>query len=300
MSGNERTIPVFYCEQLLANSQSFSPSAGKPRQAVANWQSSGLPIALLPFLPVTVDDLGRSHDPDYVRGVLDSKLPNGFGNELPEVARSLPWTTGSMLAAAREALLSGVACAPVSGFHHAHYDSGGGFCTFNGLTVTAVKLLADGLVQRVMILDCDQHFGDGTDQIIERLSLARSVENASFGRWFHAPAHASAYLARLEQIVARLSDFDLVLYQAGADVHVDDPLGGVLTTEQMVLRDQIVFEAAHRQEIPLAWNPAGGYQDPIERVLALHLNTMRACVDAYCDSGAIRRPKFQPRQTHID
>ncbi len=43
----DRTIPVFYCEQLLANSQSFSPSAGKPRQVVANWQAAGLPISLL-------------------------------------------------------------------------------------------------------------------------------------------------------------------------------------------------------------------------------------------------------------
>ncbi len=300
MSGIERSIPVFYCEQLLANSQSFSPSAGKPRQVVANWQAAGLPISLRPFSPVTVEELSLSHDPGYVRGVLDLQLPNGFGSELPEVARSLPWTNGSMLAAAREALLSGVACAPVSGFHHAHYDSGGGFCTFNGLTVTAAKLLADGLAKRVMILDCDQHFGDGTEQIIEQLSLGRSVENVSFGRWFHEPAHASAYLARLREIVARLPDFDLVLYQAGADVHVDDPLGGVLTTEQMVLRDRIVFEAARRHAIPLAWNLAGGYQDPIERVLALHLNTMRACVDAYCDSAAVRRPKSQPRQTDVE
>jgi acetoin utilization deacetylase AcuC-like enzyme len=193
-----------------------------------------------------------------------------------------------------------VACAPVSGFHHAHYDSGGGFCTFNGLTVTAAKLLAERLVQRVMILDCDQHFGDGSEQIIGRLSLDRSVENASFGRWFHKPAHATAYLTRLRGIVERLSDFDLVLYQAGADVHVDDPLGGVLTTEQMVLRDRIVFEAARRQAIPIAWNLAGGYQDPIEGVLALHLNTMRACVDAYCDAAAIRERNSQSRHLNVE
>jgi hypothetical protein len=68
----------------------------------------------------------------------------------------------------------------------------------------------------------------------------------------------------------------------------------------MVLRDRIVFEAARLHSIPLAWNLAGGYQDPIERVLALHLNTMRACVDTYCDSAAIRRPKSQPRQTDVE
>ena len=46
-----------------------------------------------------------------------------------------------MLSAAREALRCGaVAAAPCSGFHHAGYDKAEGFCTFNGLMVTACVL----------------------------------------------------------------------------------------------------------------------------------------------------------------
>ena len=63
MNNIEKMIPVFYCEQMLADSQSFSPSASKPGQVVAEWQSSGLPIAVLTFVPVTVEDLSHSHDP---------------------------------------------------------------------------------------------------------------------------------------------------------------------------------------------------------------------------------------------
>ena len=33
--------------------------------------------------------------------------------------------------------------------------------------------------------------------------------------------------------------------------------------------------------IPVAWNPAGGYQTPLRKVLDIHDNTMRACVAAY-------------------
>lgn len=70
---------------------------------------------------------------------------------------------------------------------------------------------------------------------------------------------------------------DLVLYQAGADTHVDDPMGGLLTTEQMRERDRGVFAATRALGIPVAWNLAGGYQvEPdgsIPRVIALHLNT---------------------------
>jgi acetoin utilization deacetylase AcuC-like enzyme len=272
-------------DDMVADSQSFSPSAAKPRPVLVRFLASGLPVSIRTFPPVTTEDLILSHDPTYVRGVLACELPNGFANLDSGVARSLPWTTGALLAAARAALNGGIACAPVSGFHHAHYDTGGGFCTFNGLTVTAQRLLTDGVVHRILILDCDQHFGDGTDDIIRRLGLAPLVENASFGRWFHSARDAAAYLTRLEQIVARFPEFDLILYQAGADVHVDDPLGGVLTTEQMVTRDRLVFQGAQRHRIPLAWNLAGGYQDPVDKVVQLHVNTLRECTVAYASSG---------------
>jgi acetoin utilization deacetylase AcuC-like enzyme len=283
----ENSIPVFYREEMLANSDSFSPSAAKPRHVVAAWTAALLPIRIDSYPAATLDELFRSHDPAYVHGVLSTELPNGFGNRRTDVARSLPWTTGAMLAAAREALRSGVACAPVSGFHHARYAAGGGFCTFNGLMVTASTLVSEGQVGRVMILDCDQHFGDGTEQILAQLGLEGTVENVSFGRWFGAPRDADAYLADLNHQVARFADFDLVLYQAGADVHVEDPLGGVLTTEEMIERDRIVFEAAHQAGVPIAWNLAGGYQEPLSRVVELHVNTMRRCAEVYCASTSL-------------
>lgn len=279
------SIPVFYSEHLLAESGSFSPSAGKPRHVVSAWKHAGLPITVSDISPASEMDLRLAHDPAYVRGVLGGKVSNGFGNTSRDVARSLPYTTGAMMAAARAALHGGCACAPVSGFHHAHYDSAGGYCTFNGLVITARKVLAEETARRVLILDCDMHYGDGTDQILERLDLTGTVSNVTFGRWFHQPTDAGAYLQRLRETVARFDSFDLVLYQAGADVHVDDPLGGVLTTDQMIERDQIVFAAARASETPIAWNLAGGYQEPLSKVVDLHVNTLRECVRAFAPSA---------------
>jgi acetoin utilization deacetylase AcuC-like enzyme len=80
-------------------------------------------------------------------------------------------------------------------------------------------------------------------------------------------------------LASRLGAFrpQLVLYQAGADPHIDDPLGGLLTTEQMRLRDRELLSMARELSIPLAWNLAGGYQverdGSIPRVVELHLNT---------------------------
>jgi acetoin utilization deacetylase AcuC-like enzyme len=276
-----KSIPVFYCENMLADSGSFSPSARKPQHVLAAWQNAALPIVVHPVAPASELELCLAHDPIYVQGVMSGRLPNGFGNTSPDVARSLPYTSGAMMAAARAALQDGCTCAPVSGFHHAHYDSAGGYCTFNGLIIAAQKLLGEGMVQRVLILDCDMHYGDGTDQIVERLRLSESITNATFGRWFHTPAQAGAYLRRLRDTVAHFESFDLILYQAGADVHVSDPLGGVLTTEQMTERDKIVFEGARASAIPIAWNLAGGYQEPVRKIVDLHINTLRECVRAF-------------------
>lgn len=275
-------IPVFYGERMVADADSFSPSAGKPALVVAAWREAGLPIAWHDVAPVSESELTAVHDAAYVRDVLACRRENGFGNRRGEVARSLPYTSGALLCAARHALEHGIACAPVSGFHHAHYDHGGGFCTFNGLMVAAVCLLRDAAVRRVMILDADMHYGDGTDDIVARLGLACCVDNVTLGRWYSTPDEAGEYLAAIEHASRRFAEFDLVLYQAGADVHVRDPLGGVLTTAQMRCRDAQVFDAARAAGVPLAWNLAGGYQSPVSRIVELHTQTLRECARAYC------------------
>jgi acetoin utilization deacetylase AcuC-like enzyme len=279
-------IPVEFSDAAIADNDSFSPSAGKPKEVVAAWQALDLPIELRPIIPVTVDELQAAHDRKFVENILSCRTENGFGNRSADIARSLPFTTGAMLCAARAALDGGIACAPVSGFHHANYASAGGFCTFNGLMVTALRLIADRKLRRILILDCDMHYGNGTDDIIGRLKLESTVENVSFGRWYATPAQGERYLEHLEREVRRIRDFDLVLYQAGADVHVADPLGGVLTTEQMGRREEIVFGAARAAGVPLAWNLAGGYQQPLSKVIDLHVQTMRVCARVYTTAKA--------------
>ncbi len=78
---------------------------------------------------------------------------------------------------------------------------------------------------------------------------------------------------------------DVIIYQAGADVHINDPYGRILTTEQMFVRDSSMFAIAKDLKIPLAWNLAGGYQidtdGSIQKVIELHLNTFRACQQIY-------------------
>lgn len=279
------TIPVFYSESMLADAHSFSPSAMKPRAVVESWGKLGVPIQLVAPPPVTADELCLAHAEEYVDGVLSGFIANGFGNRDRTVAASLLYTNGAMLAAARAALENGaVAVAPCSGFHHAGYDHGGGFCTFNGLMVTAQWLKSRRLVKRVGILDFDMHVGNGTDDIISRLGLDY-VRHYTAGASWHEASETDDFLDAINGIVEGMSDCDLILYQAGADPHVDDPLGGFLTTEQLNERDRRVFAAVRDRNIPIAWNLAGGYQrdeaGSIHPVLEIHDNTMRTCAQAF-------------------
>ncbi len=265
-------------EQSAEENSSFSPSAGKPAKFMAKVARSGCAFQLLHFEPVTREVLAQTHYPTFVNGVLDGKLPNGFGNTLKALAATMPFTTGSFVAAALEAFRSGeCVLSPTSGFHHADYKRGGAFCTFNGLVVAAQELRKAGAA-KVAIIDLDNHFGDGTAGLLELHKLEDFAGHYTFGGSCVQKADADGWLRMLPHILARFADADVWLVQLGADPYINDPLGGVLTTKQLYERDSIVFQSAKQYGLPVAWNLAGGYAANFGEVLQIHVNSIRACL----------------------
>ena len=122
-----------------------------------------------------------------------------------------------------------------------------------------------------------------SDDISARLGATWVSHYSAGARHENAP-DAKAFLRELPAIVRGMADCNVVLYQAGADPHVDDPLGGLLTTDELQTRDAIVFETLAERRVPVAWNLAGGYlRDPdgsIPKVLAIHENTLRVALGA--------------------
>ena len=266
---------VYYSPQMVGPEQSASPSAHKPAAVVESWLKLIPDLRVIAPQPVDLNDIALAHDRDWALDVLIGRADNGFPNRSLELAASLKHTNGAMLAAALAAKRHGIAIAPCSGFHHASWAMAADFCTFNGLMITARVLLEGGSASRVGILDADMHYGDGTDEIIAVLGESR-VQHYSVGEHFHQPADAARFLAELPELVDSFAGCDVLLYQAGADPHIDDPLGGWLTTEDLFRRDYAVFQQCRRHGIPVAWNLAGGYQKPLRKVLDIHDNTLRA------------------------
>lgn len=288
-----KKIKVIYSPKVVSESGSkISPSAGKPKLLAEKLQNDPT-IEFVEPEPITVEDILRCHDEGYVGDILSLRKPNGFGTRSQSVVDSLPWTNGAMYTAAKLAYQTKEpTCAIVAGFHHAGYkgfENLGYFCTFNGLMIAAMKLVeADGL-ERVSIVDCDMHWGNGTDDILKHIpnNQQHKYTNISFGKYFGNYDTAENYLLYFASVRQQLQAFkpDLIIYQSGADVHVDDPFGGILTEEQMYERDIRMFTIAKELNIPITWTLAGGYQKDKDGgcsyVLKLHMNTFDACRKVY-------------------
>lgn len=227
---------------------------------------------LVECLPATVAQLTRAHDLGYVMGILEGHIPNGFGKiggQSRAQRSQILAANGAMITAVRTALDGDgtePVFAPVSGFHHAHYADAKGYCTFNGLMIAIANARLHQQVPQVLIIDGDAHEGDGTDNIIDKLWLRDSVTNLTrLGRhtWYQ----------EIEMMLSRFP-WDLVLYQAGADAHEDDPYGeGYLNDDDWEARDRLVFQFCAKHRVPLVFNLAGGYGP---RTVELHRRTAKA------------------------
>lgn len=287
-----KKLRVFYNEnQVVENNQSFSPSAGKPKLLIEELQKPEntelfSQIELYSdFEPLKREDFYLAHDKTHVDDILELRKNNGFSNKLESVAKSLYWTNASFVRAAQYSLTSKQnSMSPTSGFHHAETDVAKGFCTFNGLMIAVEKLRQLKPNVKIGIVDFDAHYGDGTDEIIARKNLEDSVIHYTFGEFAEKLKTTKKFDSWLDNLTKNLHSYnfskcDILFYQAGADPFVNDPYGGFLTKEQMIVRDRKVFRFGKEVGVPIVWNLAGGYTKPISEVLEIHLNTFREYFD---------------------
>ena len=236
------------------------------------------------FEPYTAIDFEEAHHREYVRGVLKNVAPNGFNTIDPEVTNSLLYSNAGHWAAAKHVLENGgVACSATQGFHHAHFEDGYGYCTFNGLMITAMKSLRNG-AKNVLIIDGDGHYGDGTEDVLDHLMVRGRVTHVTrpdMGRPIQADWNAAMWQSFAKGLI-RNSKAGIILYQAGADAWDQDPYGaGYLSKEGLAARDRGIFTAAREARVPLVWNLAGGYAKPMQDTIDIHLQTLAISDEVY-------------------
>ena len=226
------------------------------------------------------DVLALAHDRAYVERYCSGDMSREELRRLglpwsPQLAQRTVRAVGGSLLAADLALRHGLACHLAGGTHHAHYDHASGFCIFNDLAVIALSLLESGRVGRVLIFDCDVHQGDGTARILEHIADAVTVSlhceknfptRKARSDWDIGLATGlgdADYLKVVDDTLSYLLPLyqpDLVLYDAGVDVHRDDALGLLnLSDEGLAMRDSAVIEHCLGRDIPVVGVIGGGY-----------------------------------------
>jgi histone deacetylase 11 len=260
-------------------------------------------------------DLSRVHTPEYLRSLRRSRvLAEILG--VPVLARlpaafidwrvllPMHYATGGTTLACRMALDSGLAINLAGGYHHAADSWGDGFCVYADIPLAAATLHAEGLVQRILVVDLDAHQGNGTAATIHRwpwASILDVYENDLFPMLkqpedFPIPAglEGSEYLVIVEESLPRVLDTvnpDLVIYNAGSDPFVDDPLTRLrLTRDDLARRDLLVATMARERGIPLAMVLSGGYARESWRVHADGIEAILGRFDSGVSTPAVGGP----------
>lgn len=252
---------------------------------------------------VTPTDLLRVHSPEYLQS-LRSPAVLARILEVPIVARLPAWlidwcilrpmryaTAGTTLAC-RLAIEHGVAINLGGGYHHAAAAWGGGFCVYADIPLAAKTLHDEGKVGRVLAVDLDAHQGNGTAaafhdwdwasiyDLYERDIFPARKEPEDYPLPVGPGLTGSEYLKIVRDTLPGALDAsrpDLVLYNAGSDPFVGDPLAGYrLTMSDLAERDLLVVDTIRERAIPVAMVLSGGYSaeswkihaDAIEAVLA--------------------------------
>lgn len=290
------TIPVFYSDAQVHDACSYSQSPLKPGLMARK-------IALDPAFEikgglidaVASDRLALTHDLGHVKALIAGEKADGFGNKSKKDNRAIRTTVGNYLAAAEWAVAGkreggeadiihpGAVWSLTSGFHHAGYDSCEGFCTFNALNLAAAELSKYRGINS-MIIDGDAHYGNGCVDIIRRCDQTDYLRYIQLGIDHGAGWNPSIYRAAIEKAIEAHNP-GLIMYQAGADAWVGDPLGGFLTMDELYARDLITLQAAKQREIPIVVNLAGGYAAHYEDTLTIHLNTGEAMKEVFLGRG---------------
>ncbi|HRS75302.1 MAG TPA: hypothetical protein P5282_10215, partial [Anaerolineaceae bacterium] len=141
-------IPYFFTEHQVHDPCSFSKSPMKPALLHRTIQADPMFIQLGDnLLPIEPARMKQVHAPVYIDRLMTGEIADGFGNKSKKDMQAIRTTVANFVDAAGYALCSalhpGVVWSLTSGFHHARYAGGGGFCTINGLMLAAFELWDD-------------------------------------------------------------------------------------------------------------------------------------------------------------
>ena len=230
----------------------------------------------------SIEELELVHDREYIlkvlKGTLTDKEIRRLGFNWSEVLsnRSFLAVNGTLLTC-KEALKNGIANHLAGGTHHSHRNFGSGYCVFNDMAYASKSLINSKLVKKILIFDTDVHQGDGTAEILKN---NKDIFTCSIHCKNNFPFRKSKsdldielednledkdYLDIVNKTLIdcmKECDPEIVIFDAGVDIHKDDKLGNLnISSEGLLKRDKLILSFFKKHSIPVATVIGGGYSD---------------------------------------
>ena len=250
--------------------------------------------------PVSKEAILRAHDAEYIHRFIEGRLTEKEIRRVglpwsPQIVTRAQYSTGATIAACRAALSEGVAVNLGGGTHHAYHDHGQGFCWLNDSVIAARSMQAEGLAEKILVIDCDVHQGNGTAAMVRhdptiftfsihgRNNFPYHKEVSDLDIDLADGTDDKSYLEALDMGVrASMRKFkaDLAIYLAGADPYEKDRLGRLaLTKAGLARRDRLVIQHLQGAGLSVAVTMGGGYAPDIHDVVDIHFRTIEAFID---------------------
>lgn len=251
---------------------------------------------------LSIEAIKRVHDAEYVDLLAQGNMPAakmrriGFPWSEALITRTLTSAAGTLLAA-EKALEHGIALHLSGGYHHAHKDFGSGFCLFNDLVIAAKHMLDNEHVDKILIIDSDVHHGDGTATLCQE---EPDIVTLSFHCDKNFPARKpqsdldvplakgtddETFLMTFKEVVEMALNLhrpDMVIYDAGVDIHQDDELGYFdVSTQAIFERDRFLFQLMKNRGIPVAAVVGGGYRTNHADLVPIHMQLIKAATEVF-------------------
>jgi acetoin utilization deacetylase AcuC-like enzyme len=256
------------------------------------------------FSPLVVEEkyILSTHDVDYWHQLKNlTLLPRAqrrIGFPLTEalLEREITIAQGT-IEGAHFAIQHGVAFNVAGGTHHAGSNWGEGFCLLNDQAIASNYLLINNLAKRILIIDLDVHQGNGTAEIFKNNDRVFTFsmhgeknfpfrkEQSDLDIGLPNGEKDEDYLSKLSTAlkdVFQRHQPDFVFYLSGVDVLATDKLGHLaLSKIACKQRDEMVFEACIKNQVPLQVSMGGGYSEDIKVIVDAHCNTFRVAFDLF-------------------
>ncbi|MFX0042507.1 MAG: histone deacetylase family protein [Candidatus Hodarchaeota archaeon] len=202
-------MKIVFHEKYYNSEYAWDPAASVGRlEGIMELMKNNPDYEIIKPKPASDEDILRAHTHRHVQSIKRNELLY----ELASLA------AGGAILAAEEGYNGNPTFAVIRPpGHHASADSCWGFCYFNNISISLLKLYTDNKIKSAFVLDFDLHTGDGNINILTNRDddfRVKILNPYSSGR--------TGYIKEVKAYMQDLDNIDIFVASAGFDQGIDD------------------------------------------------------------------------------